>query len=96
MFIVLCVVCCGLIFLTMAFDMSTGPLKYVAGYIITPIQRGVNEVGNWISDRGDYFQDSVNLAAENEELQAKVDNLTAEASWYRIRKNWSGSAPCWI
>ena len=79
-FIVLCVVCCGLIFLTMAFDMSTGPLKYVAGYIITPIQRGVNEVGNWISDRGDYFQDSVNLAAENEKLQAKVDNLTAENS----------------
>ena len=79
-FIVLCVVCCGLIFLTMAFDMSTGPLKYVAGYIITPIQRGVNEVGNWIADRGDYFQDSVNLAAENEELQAKVDNLTAENS----------------
>ncbi len=79
-FIILCVVCCGLIFLTMAFDMSTGPLKYVAGYIITPIQRGVNEVGNWISDRGDYFQDSVNLAAENEKLQAKVDNLTAENS----------------
>ncbi|MDO5422817.1 MAG: rod shape-determining protein MreC [Eubacteriales bacterium] len=79
-FLILCVVCCGLIFLTFTTDMATGPLKYVAGYVLTPIQKGMNEIGNWIADKGDYFKDSVSLAAENKELQEKVDNLTAENS----------------
>ncbi|MDY3919401.1 MAG: rod shape-determining protein MreC [Candidatus Limivivens sp.] len=78
-FVILCVVCCGLIFLTFTSDMASGPLKYAAG-LITPIQKGMNEVGNWIADKGDYFQDSVNLAAQNRELQEKVDALTAENS----------------
>ena len=77
---ILCVLCCGLIFLTMATDMSTGPLKYVAGYVITPIQKGLNEVGNWIADRGNYFQDSVTLTSENQELRERVETLTSENS----------------
>ena len=79
-FVILCVLCCGLIFLTMATDMSTGPLKYVAGYVITPIQKGLNEVGNWIADRGNYFQDSVTLTSENQELRERVETLTSENS----------------
>ena len=64
--------------LSLASDMSVGPLKYVSGYVITPIQKGLNEVGNWISDKGVYLQSNVDYAAQCKELQEKVDQLTAE------------------
>ena len=70
-FVTLCIGCCALVVLSLASDMSVGPLKYVSGYVITPIQKGMNEVGNWISDNVDY-------AARCQELQEKVDQLTAE------------------
>ena len=76
--IAITVVCCVMIFLTFTTDMHAGPLKYVAGYVITPIQKGVNAVGSWISERGVYFQDSSSLAAENKELKEQVSTLTEE------------------
>ena len=77
-FVVLCIFCSILVVLSLATDLSSGSLKYVSGYIITPIQKGLNEVGNWISDKGIYFQNNVDYAAKCEELQQKVDQLTAE------------------
>ncbi len=76
--IAITIVCCVMIFLTFTTDMHAGPLKYVAGYVITPIQKGVNAVGSWISERGVYFQDSSSLAAENKELKEQVSTLTEE------------------
>ena len=77
-FVTLCIGCCALVVLSLASDMSVGPLKYVSGYVITPIQKGLNEVGNWISDKGVYLQSNVDYAAQCKELQEKVDQLTAE------------------
>lgn len=77
-FVTLCIGCCALVILSLASDMSVGPLKYVSGYVITPIQKGLNEVGNWISDKGVYLQSNVDYAAQCKELQEKVDQLTAE------------------
>ena len=78
--ILITVFCVILIFLSFTTDSTTGPLKYVAGYTITPVQNGINEVGNWLLDKGIYFQNSTNLVTENKELQANVDALTAENS----------------
>lgn len=73
--------CCAvLIILSFTTDVMSGPLRYVAGYIITPIQTGMNELGNWISEKGEYLFDTTDLRAENQELKAKVDELTAENS----------------
>ena len=77
-FVTLCIGCCALVVLSLASDMSVGPLKYVSGYVITPIQKGMNEVGNWISDKGIYLQNNVDYAARCQKLQEKVDQLTAE------------------
>lgn len=71
-------VCCVIIFLSFTTEMKAGPLKYVAGYILTPIQNGVNEIGTWLADKGTYFQNSTNVAEENKQLQARIDELTAE------------------
>lgn len=72
--------CLVLIVLSFVTDAATGPLRYIAGYVITPVQNGLNEVGNWITDKSAYFQSSTDLVAENKELQEKVDALTAENS----------------
>jgi len=77
-FILLCTFCSILVVLSLVTDMSSGPLKYVSGYLVTPIQKGLNEVGTWVSDKSIYLQSNVDYAARCEELQKKVDQLTAE------------------
>ncbi len=72
--------CLGLIVLSFIADTTAGPFRYVAGYVITPVQNGLNQVGDWITDKGAYFQNSTDLVAENKELREKVDSLTAENS----------------
>jgi len=70
---------CGvMISLSLTLDPVSGPLGYVTGYLITPIQNGINQAGSWLAERGVYFQNSTNVAAENKALQEKVDTLTAE------------------
>ncbi len=78
--ILITALCLILIILTYTTDLTTGPMRYLSGYLITPVQNGLNQVGSWITDKGVYFQSSNNLAADNKDLQAQVDTLTAENS----------------
>ena len=59
-------------------DYSSNPLQVVSGYILTPLQSGINEIGSWLSGKMDYFENNVDLVEKNEELQAQVDELTVE------------------
>ena len=59
-------------------DYSSNPLQVVSGYVLTPLQSGINEIGSWLSGKMDYFENNVDLAAKNEALQAQVDELTVE------------------
>ncbi len=70
--------CCIMIILSFALDFSQSPFKDVAGYVLTPLQSGINHVGGWLSDKMDYFEDNLALVEENEELQAKLDELIVE------------------
>lgn len=78
--VLITLLCAVLIVLSFVTDTSSGPLSYVAGYVITPIQNGMNTVGNWIADKGAFFQSSTNLVEENRQLQSEVDELTAQNS----------------
>ena len=51
-----------IIILSFVLDFSVNPLNYAAGYVLTPLQSGVNQVGGWLSDRMDYCEDNLNLA----------------------------------
>ncbi|MDO4345526.1 MAG: rod shape-determining protein MreC [Eubacteriales bacterium] len=75
---ILSVASCIIIILSFVLDFSSNPLNYVAGYVLTPLQSGINQVGGWLSGKMDYFEDNLSLAAENEKLQAQVDELTVE------------------
>ena len=59
-------------------DYSSNPLQVVSGYVLTPLQSGINEIGSWLSGKMDYFENNVDLVEKNEELQAQVDELTVE------------------
>lgn len=70
--------CVIMIILSFALDFSHSPLKDVAGYALTPLQSGINQIGGWLSGKMDYFENNLELVKKNEELQEKVDELTVE------------------
>ena len=76
--LIISAVCGVMIVLSFTVDMSSGPLKQVGEFVITPLQSGINQVGTWIAGKGDYFQNSADLVTENKSLQKKVDDLTIE------------------
>ena len=70
---------CGImIIVSFALEFTDSPVKDVVGVVLTPIQSGINPVGGWFSGKMDYFEDNLKLAAQNEELQSQVDQLTVE------------------
>ena len=76
--IVLVIICITLILATFTRENSQGPLYTIAGTVITPFQNGVNRVGNSLLDWSSGFKNVQKLNAENEELRAKIDELTAQ------------------
>ena len=70
---------CGImIIVSFALEFTDSPVKDVVGVVLTPIQSGINHVGGWFSGKMDYFEDNLKLAAQNEEPQSQVDQLTVE------------------
>ena len=74
------VVCVGFMLLSYIFGFQGGPLNTVSGYLFVPIQKGINYVGWYLSDRADNFQDLRAVMAERDALQEQVDQLTMENS----------------
>ena len=76
----LSIFCVLLIVVSFLDSSATAPVKQVSGFIITPVQKGINGFGSWLSGLTDNFEDAENLRTENKELKEKVDTLTAENS----------------
>ncbi len=70
------ILCVALMFLSYRFPERFSGIKTFAGNVISPMQRGINGVGRGISDRLQAFRSVKELRAENEELKAKVNELT--------------------
>ncbi len=73
-------VCVGFMLLSYVFGFKGGPLGTVGGYLFVPIQKGINYVGWYLSDRADNLQDLRLVMAERDALQEQVDQLTIENS----------------
>lgn len=54
---------------------SVEPVRSAVGYVIVPFQNGINEIGKWLTQKGQRFQDAEELAMENIRLQERVDAL---------------------
>lgn len=71
----LTVVCFALIAVSFFTDKLTAPVQNVLSYVITPLQKGINGMGLWLTDRADYFATIDELRQQNEELKAELDNM---------------------
>lgn len=76
--LILTMVCLLLIGASVAFEEVLTPLRFITGVTITPMQKGINAVGNWITDKIDMLADIRDLQAENEELRTQLDAYQSE------------------
>ncbi len=69
-----------------AFGIDSGPVGTAAGYVFIPMQRGLSEVGNWISDKASELQSLGSVMEENERLKSQVDELTEELNALKLEQ----------
>ncbi|MCD7885349.1 MAG: rod shape-determining protein MreC [Lachnospiraceae bacterium] len=76
----LSVFCVLLIILSFVNSDLVAPVKQISGYLVTPVQKGINSFGSWLSGVTDNFEDVETLREENESLKEQVATLTEENS----------------
>lgn len=74
----LALVCIVLMGLSGFAGTGKGPLSWVAGYTVVPMQKGINTVGMWMSDLSDNFATLQEMKEENRELRDKLAEMTIE------------------
>lgn len=75
---VLTVLCVGTMSVSFLTDFDGGPLNVVSGYVLIPIQRGINTAGGWIRSRVENLEDLTAVKSENELLREQIAELTLE------------------
>ncbi len=68
----------AIIFVSYRFPNLMQPVRDSVDTVIIPMQKGINVVGSSLSERLDMFGNLKNLQKENEELKAKVEELTLQ------------------
>lgn len=71
-------VCVLAMYISLFLNLGGGPLNSIAGAVFGPMQKGINGVGTWMSDKSDNFKKLDEVLAENEDLKAQVAALTQE------------------
>lgn len=79
-------ICVVSMLLSFTLNISGGPLNAVAGYVFIPMQKGINTVGTWISEKADNLKKLSDVMAENEDLQRQVDELTSELNTVNLEQ----------
>lgn len=74
----LSVLCILLMGLSIVAQFSSAPFRQVADVTVIPMQKGINQIGAWLSDLNDNFKTLKEVKAENKKLQKKVDSLMEE------------------
>lgn len=79
-------ICVVAMLLSFTLNISGGPLNTVAGYVFIPMQRGINLVGSWITEKTDSLKSLGEVMAENEALKKQVDELTVELNTVNLEQ----------
>lgn len=92
-FVILIVLCIGLIIVSVFFKDKIAPVKSAVGNVLVPMQKGIDKIGGGISNSIKRFSDINSLIEENNSLKAELDNLKSEnqmltqekyeLNWYR-------------
>lgn len=72
------IICISLIIISFRFGEYLSPVRNAVGSAITPMQKGINIVGTYISDKLDTFKSMVELTEENKTLKDQVSVLSYE------------------
>lgn len=83
LFLVLVVLCVSGIFIGFTTDITTGPLKDAVGYVLVPIQSGINHIGKGISGFADNLQTLKEVQKENDALQEQINELRVENNFLK-------------
>ncbi len=75
---VLTVVCVGTMSLSFLTNFDGGALNVISGYVLIPVQNGINQAGGWIRSRVENLEDLTAVKEENEQLRAQIAELTLE------------------
>lgn len=75
---VLTVLCVGTMSLSFLTDFDGGLLNTISGYVLIPIQRGINTTGGWMRSRVENLEDLTAVRGENEQLREQIADLTLE------------------
>lgn len=78
--LIFAIFCVGAMFVTFTTNISAKPVKNVVGYVVTPMQKGINKIGGWFGDKSFEFKTLKEVEKENEKLQAEIDDLKTENS----------------
>jgi rod shape-determining protein MreC len=79
-------ICIGLVILSFRYEERLAPVKSAVGYVITPMQKGINSIGSFISDKLDNLKNISELLEENEQLKEQVNLLSYENKLLRQDK----------
>ncbi len=87
------IICAALLVLSYKYEEQFAPVKNAVGNIITPMQRGIGSVGDYISSKFKIFSDIDELIVENEKLKEELEEVKNinqmltqekyELNWYR-------------
>ncbi len=83
---ILTLVCGILVYVSFTMNLSGGPLNTVAGYVFVPMQKGINYIGLWFSDKADNLNDLKDVMEENQRLKTQVDELTSEQNTIKLEQ----------
>lgn len=75
---ILTIICIIFIALTCFTNVLTNPLQKAASKIIVPLQKGVNGIGLWLTEKSELLNSIEQLQAENKALQEQIDKLSDE------------------
>ncbi len=75
---ILTVVCILFIALTVFTDVLTNPMQKAAAKVIVPLQKGVNGIGLWLTEKSELLNSIEQLQADNKALQEQIDKLSEE------------------
>jgi len=73
-------ICVILIALSLLNPSINSGIKNAVSYVITPVQKGINSMGLWFTDKTDRLKELDQVMKENDELKLKIDELTEENS----------------
>ncbi len=79
----LSIICLILLFLSVFWGERVRPLREFVGKIITPMQEGVNDIGEWFGEKMEIFGDVKELKKKNAELQDELNDYKQEVDRYQ-------------